>query len=118
MIKGTLLCFLPVEIIDIIFRFVHQLKLKDIIIELPYGIAVKKDRLINHFETIYSNSYGREWLFTNLCDWNKHLKSKKLVDNEVITNIENTIVVSSPWIIFLEDLTYRELTGLKEFMRN
>ena len=111
-IKGTSLALLPEELQDMIFDIVYKVQKKEVLEELANQLRVGllPDRQTKHsILTTKILEHDHENRFYDLIDYYDYINQAGLIGDDSRHRIDNVIKGSSPFFLYIEDLSYQEL---------
>lgn len=118
-VNGTFLACLPIELQEMIFDMVAKSKMNEVLEEIPLQLLPGYHN--KRFGTLHENltknicNYNYK-CFEDLLEWFSPLWDEQLVDRDSRIRIEKIIEESSPYFVYIEDLTYQELLAFKSFI--
>jgi hypothetical protein len=130
-VNGTLLACLPIELQEMIFDMVAKSKMTEVLEEISLQLLPGDHN--KRFGTLHENltkyiltyppirggsfHYNYNYkCFEDLQEWFSPLWDEQLVDRDSRIRIEKIIEESSPYFVYIEDLTYQELLAFKSFI--
>ena len=114
-VDGTMLAILPIELQDLIFEMATKSKMESVLKDLKFQILEEHTKYTKHSNLTQHLLY-RHNLFEDLWEWIEVLEYDNNIDSDSYERIICMIQKSSPYFIYIEDLTYQELIAFKAFI--
>jgi hypothetical protein len=123
-INGTWLGMLPFELQEMIFDMVVKSKMATVLLDIPLQLSPgfrsmhvnTKHNTLTEAIRAYDNYRNNCGCFEDIQEWYIHIWDEQLVDRDSCKRIERIIEESSPYFVYIEDLTYQELLAFKSFI--